>query len=79
MNFHVPLPSKPQHLQSLLREDVEALATLNLPAGKWRAEWLNTKTGEKTKHESFQHAGGGSQVKSPKFYNDIALRLTRQD
>ncbi len=77
--FHVPLPNKPKKLDSLLREGIEAVATIDLPAGKWGAEWLDTKTGETTGHESFQHNGGDRQVKSPKFSNDIALRLTRQD
>ncbi len=77
--FHVPLPTKPKNLQSILKEDIEALATIDLPAGNWKAEWLDTKTGKISKRDLLQHAGGKRELKSPKFSNDIALRLTRQD
>lgn len=77
--FHVPLPNKTKDLPSLLADNIEAVATIDLPAGMWQAEWLDTKSGEVAKKESFQHDGGDRQIKSPKFSNDIALRLLRKN
>ena len=71
--LHVPLPSKPKNLSELLRKDVESVLELNLPAGAYEIEWLNTKTGEIEKAGQVDHAGGKLQLTSPKFDNDIAL------
>ena len=76
--FHVPLPNKPKSLKSHLRDDIEATTTLDLPTGSYKAEWINTKTGEVDKRETFQHAGGNEQLTSPRFANDVALRVIRQ-
>jgi hypothetical protein len=50
---------------------------LELPAGSYRAEWVNTKTGDIDKRESFRHAGGEKILSSPQYRQDIALRLVR--
>ena len=52
--------------------------TLPLPAGKYRVEWINTKTGAIDQSEDLDHAGGGRTVVSPGFSEDIALRLQRK-
>jgi len=49
---------------------------LELPAGTYRAEWVNTKTGRIEKAETFRHAGGSRSVGSPAYSEDIALRVT---
>jgi hypothetical protein len=51
--------------------------TLTLPAGDYKLEWVNTKTGATDKAEDFHHAGGEKLLMSPAFENGIALRLTR--
>jgi hypothetical protein len=48
---------------------------LELPAGCYRAEWLDTKSGVVIKSESLKHGGGAWQAKFPDFKNDIALRV----
>src|SRR3984957_15462322 len=50
---------------------------LTLPAGDYKLEWVNTKTGATDKAEDFHHAGGEKLLMSPAFENGIALRLTR--
>ena len=48
---------------------------VNLPNGRYRAEWVNTKTGVIDKQEQFDHTGGRITLKSPDFKHDIALRI----
>lgn len=73
--LHVPLPKKPKDLGKHLRTDVEASVTLNLPAGEYTAEWVNTKTGAVDKTVAIEHAGGERTLASPRFDNDVALRI----
>ncbi len=49
---------------------------LALPAGLYEATWVNTKTGEAGKVESFQQQESGSHTLSvPPYVDDIALRI----
>jgi hypothetical protein len=73
--LHVPLPRRPKKIEQHLRDRVEATLVLDLPAGHYRAEWVDTKTGAVARKESFQHSGGEKSLKSPLFANDIALRI----
>lgn len=50
---------------------------LELPAGTYRAEWVNTKTGQVDKQETFQHEGANRTLRSPEYTDDIALRILR--
>ncbi len=50
---------------------------LELPAGAYRAQWINTKTGTADKEETFQHQGGNRTLISPAYTEDIALRILR--
>jgi hypothetical protein len=54
-------------------------ATLNLdaPAGVYKAEWVNTKTGAVDRHEEINHKGGTMALTSPAYREDIALRVRR--
>ena len=52
-----------------------AQVTVGLPAGAYRAEWVNTKTGRIDKEESFSHQGDGKTLASPDFSEDVALRI----
>jgi hypothetical protein len=52
----------------------EAKLALNLPAGSYRATWVNTKTGQASREE-FSHRGGEKTLASPSYTEDIALRL----
>ncbi len=75
--FHVPLPDKPKRIEDHLHDDLQFVFTLDLPAATFAAEWLNTLTGKIEHAETIQHAGGDCQLRSPRFANDIALRLKR--
>jgi hypothetical protein len=55
----------------------ETILTVELPAGKYVAEWVDTKTGAITKREEFKHDGGARQLTAPEYKDDIALRLKR--
>ena len=48
---------------------------LNLPAGSYRAAWLDTKTGRAIKQGAFKHAGGERTLDSPGYSEDIALEI----
>ncbi|HUS90749.1 MAG TPA: hypothetical protein VM695_02825 [Phycisphaerae bacterium] len=50
---------------------------LVLPKGRYKAEWVNTKTGRVDKAETFAHDGGPRVVGSPKYEADVALRIGR--
>lgn len=50
---------------------------LALPAGTYRAEWINTRTGKSDKIETHKSEGSVT-LRSPTYTEDIALRLLRQ-
>jgi hypothetical protein len=51
---------------------------LELPAGEYSGEWINTKTGETEGLERFRHRGGKKTLQTPAFQNGIALRLEKK-
>jgi hypothetical protein len=55
----------------------KAELTLDVPEGKYRLEWLDTRTGKVDVEETIEHSGGDWIIKSPKYSNDIALRIKR--
>jgi hypothetical protein len=75
--LHVPLPRKPKDLSKHRRKNIEATLALDLPAGKYRAEWVNTKSGAVDRQETFGHGGGDKKLTSPRFSDDVALRVLR--
>jgi hypothetical protein len=48
---------------------------VQLPAGKYRAEWVNTRSGAIDNSEDFNHSGGPRTLVAPGFREDIALRV----
>ncbi len=73
--LRVPIPRRPKKIEEHLRDRVRATLVLDLPSGRYRAKWVDTKTGAEAGSESFKHSGGGKPLKSPVFANDIALRI----
>ena len=53
------------------------ILTVELPAGKYAAEWIDTKTGAIAKREEFKHEGGARKLTAPDYKEDIALRVKR--
>ena len=58
---------------------VQAELALDLPKGKYKAEWVNTKTGAVEKAEEFDHEGGPRTLTSPAYVEDVALRVKRKE
>jgi hypothetical protein len=58
-----------------IKGGTQAKLTLEVPTGKYRAEWLNTHTGNIDKSEDDQHSGGELKLFSPIYTEDIALRI----
>ena len=52
-----------------------AKIVLELPAGEYSGEWINTRTGETEGLERFRHRGGEKTLETPAFQNGIALSL----
>jgi hypothetical protein len=59
--------------------DPTAVVELELPAGTYAATWLNPLDGRTEKRETRRHRGGVLSLESPKFPDDIALKLVRQE
>jgi hypothetical protein len=51
---------------------------LDIPAGDYRAEWLNLLTGAIDRAQDLSHDGGNLTLASPPYSEDIALRLVRR-
>lgn len=52
-----------------------ASLVLDLPAGRYRAEWVSTQTGAVDKSEDLDHKGGRAMLNSPEYGEDVALRV----
>jgi arylsulfatase A-like enzyme len=57
--------------------DGRTVLTLDLPAGTWREEWIDTRSGKTRRATTLAHAGGPLELASPAYEADIALRLRR--
>ena len=57
----------------------KANLVLDIPKGKYKADWINTKTGKVEKNQMFEHSGGTRTLNSPGYNDDIALRILRSD
>jgi hypothetical protein len=55
----------------------QANLALDLPAGTWTVEWVNTLTGQADKREKVKHGGGSVTLASPPYVQDIALRVVK--
>jgi hypothetical protein len=72
--------SQPGHVYAVYvkGEGVSVLA-LELPAGRYRAEWVNPRTGAVDRKEDLQHAGGVVEVAAPAYTEDVALRVRARE
>ena len=60
-----------------VRGGTKAELVLDLPAGRYRAEWVSTMTGRVEKADTLNHQGGQVKLSSPAYSDDIALRIVR--
>jgi hypothetical protein len=58
---------------------IPVVLSLQLPAGNYRAEWLDPRNGHITKREGFKHGGGSRSLAAPIFTEDAALKLTNRE
>jgi PA14 domain len=56
----------------------ETVLKLDLPKGRYRVEWVDTKSGAVARQDKLDHAGGVCSLAAPAFRTDIALRVLRQ-
>ena len=54
----------------------QATLMLDVPAGRYRAEWVNTLSGNVDKSEEVTH-GGALTLRSPEYKEDVALRVVK--
>jgi hypothetical protein len=57
----------------------EANLALALPAGRYQADWVDPVSGKVLKAEGVTATGSVTELRSPKFDPDIALRVLRSD
>jgi hypothetical protein len=62
-----------------LRGGTQANVRLDLPAGRYKVEWMSTLTGRIDKAERLTHAGGEVALSSPRYDQDVAARIVRVD
>jgi len=53
----------------------QATLMLDVPAGRYRAEWVNTLNANVDKTEEVTHGGGALTLGSPEYKEDVALRV----
>jgi hypothetical protein len=56
------------------REDL----VVSLPAGNYKAEWIDPARGATIGTETFQHDGGSRTLTTPEYHIDVALRIKKQ-
>jgi hypothetical protein len=57
------------------RTSGETTLSVELPAGNYQADWIDTKKGAVKKTSTFRHDGGVRNLVAPVFEEDLALRL----
>jgi hypothetical protein len=58
-------------------EEITTPIELDVPRGRYRVEWLHTRSGRAMNRERHDHPGGTLRLTSPTFSEDIALRIIR--
>jgi hypothetical protein len=61
-----------------VRDAIAAEVTLELPAGTYRVEWVNPRTGKVEREATVEHGGGEHRLTSPAFTEDIAFRIRKK-
>ncbi len=60
-----------------LHGGTNAVLRLDLPVGRYRAEWVSTLHGTVEKAEALTHGGGVLTLSSPEYKEDVALRVKK--
>jgi hypothetical protein len=70
-------PRDPREAAKEKPRERNATIALELPAGTYRSEWINTLVGKIDKREKHRHPGGRMVLNSPAYHEDIALKLIK--
>ncbi len=73
--LRVAIPNRPKAAAEPLHKSAEAHLTVNLAAGNYGVNWLDTLTGATIRSDRVEHSGGELSLQSPVFSNDIALSI----
>ncbi len=66
---------KPEAEPEKKKEPASFDLAIELPAGNYRIEWLNTLSGKIEKSEDFKHEGGEKKLSSPPYAEEIAASI----
>ncbi len=75
----VAVPDQSKDASAPLHESSEGRLTVNLPAGSYDVNWLDTLTGATAGSDRAEHSGGELSLQTPVFLNDIALSIVNAD
>lgn len=56
----------------------QVAVAIQIPAGRYEAQWIDTKTGVVARQEGFQHSFGPKHLSAPAFADDLALALVKR-
>jgi hypothetical protein len=71
-------PKNPREAAKQKSRERNATIALELPAGNYRSQWINTLNGNTDRSETHRHTGGRLVLDSPPYREDIALKLTKR-
>ena len=64
---------------TVLPADRTVELTLEMPGGRYRADWVEPETGKVLAAQTLDHADGRVKLTSPRYSVDLALRVVRMD
>ena len=70
--------AKPRPSYTVSSDSQKTSLVLNLPAGSYKVEWVNPKTGRVDKVDSLDSSEEPNSLDSPSYQEDIALRIKRK-
>jgi hypothetical protein len=71
-------PKNPREAAKQKSQERNATIALELPAGTYRSQWINTRSGRIDQRATHRHQGGRLVLNSPPYREDIALKLTKR-
>ena len=71
------VPKKGEKVEVKASKAGEVVLQLGLPAGTYKAEWIEPASGKVTKNETFSADGKERELAAPAFAEDVALRIRR--
>jgi len=74
---HTDQPTRSRPEYRVAQGSQETKLDLDLPSGSYKAEWVDTRTGEVGKTEAIKSSGGRQTLVSPAYNEDIAVRVQR--